>query len=119
MRKRRIRHLPVVDRAGRIAGLVTHRDLLAAASSSLTHRTEAQRLHLLAGGRAGEVMETHLSVTTADEPAAAAGDRMMQHKIGCLPVIDAEARVVGIVTEEDFVRWATARMSTPVAPASA
>ena len=38
---------------------------------------------------------------------------MLAAKIGCLPVVDATGRVVGIVTEEDFLRWATAHMAPP------
>ena len=44
------------------SGLVTHRDLLAASSSSLTVPAEADRVRLLACARAGDVMETHVSV---------------------------------------------------------
>ena len=55
-------------------------------------------------------METHVSVAAADEPAGLVGDRMVRHKIGCLPVVGADGRLAGIVTGDDFVRWATARM---------
>jgi CBS domain-containing protein len=36
---------------------------------------------------------------------------MIRHKIGCLPVVGGDGRLAGIVTEEDFVRWATAHMA--------
>jgi len=113
MRLKRIRHLPVVGPDRRLAGLVTHRDLLAASSSSLTVPSEDERLRFLARARASDVMETHLSVAGADDPAALAGERMIRHKIGCLPVVTADGRLAGIVTEEDFLRWATARMAPP------
>jgi CBS domain-containing protein len=35
---------------------------------------------------------------------------MVRHKIGCLLVVDEGGRLVGIVTEEDFLRWATEQM---------
>jgi CBS domain-containing protein len=118
MGMKRIRHLPVVDRTGRLTGLVTQRDLLAAAPSSITYRNRDERTRMLAWTRAADVMETHLCITLPDEPAAAAGERMIRHKIGCLPVLDAEARLAGILTEEDFLRWATAQMA-PVAKRAA
>jgi CBS domain-containing protein len=31
---------------------------------------------------------------------------MLERKFGCLPVCDEEGRLVGIVTEADFVRFA-------------
>jgi WS/DGAT/MGAT family acyltransferase len=110
MRARRIRHLPVVDGLGRLAGLVTHRDLMGASPSSLAGSGEDARLRLLAGGRAADVMETHVSVAAPEDRAAQAGERMIRHKIGCLPVVGSDGRLAGIVTEEDFLRWATTHM---------
>lgn len=115
MQAQRIRHLPVVDAGGRLVGIVTHRDLLAASQSSLTFRTEADRVRLLGWATAADVMETHLSVARPDEPALAAGGRMGRHKIGCLPVLSPDGRLVGIVTQEDFLRWATDRMASSAA----
>ncbi len=115
MQMHRIRHLPVVDEAGLLLGLVTHRDLLAASQSTLTFRAEAERVRLLAWARAADVMETHLSVTRPDEPAVAAGGRMGRQKIGCLPVVGPDGRLAGIVTQEDFLRWATDHMASHAA----
>ncbi len=118
MRTHRIRHLPVTMDQGRLVGLVTHRDLLAASSSSLT-ASEDKRVRLLGLARAVDVMETHVAVADASTPAADAGERMMRHKIGCLPVVGADGRLAGIVTEEDFLRWATTHMTEPQLRASA
>jgi WS/DGAT/MGAT family acyltransferase len=111
MRARRIRHLPVVDAKNRLIGLITHRDLLAASQSSLSFKTEADRVRVLGWARVADVMETHLSLASPDEPAAEAGRRMVHHKIGCLLVTDDGGHLIGIVTEEDFLRWATERMA--------
>ena len=115
MRQRRIRHLPVVTRDGRLIGIVTHRDLLAASQSSLSFRAQDERVRLLAWARAADVMETHLSTAAPGAPAAEAGSRMVQHKIGCLPVVDERGRLVGIITEQDFLRWATQHMGASAA----
>ena len=112
MRVHRIRHLPVVDGRGRLVGLVTHRDLLAASHSSLAFPIEAERVRVLRVARVHDLMETHLSTVTPGEPAAEAGRRMVRHKIGCLPVVDEGGRLAGIVTEEDFLRWATTQMES-------
>jgi WS/DGAT/MGAT family acyltransferase len=115
MRAHRIRHLPVIGPRGDVVGLVTHRDLLGASQSTLAFRSEAERVRLLSWARVGEVMETHLGIATPDEPAAAAGTRMARHKIGCLPVVGPAGRLAGIVTQEDFLRWATSHMATSAA----
>jgi acetoin utilization protein AcuB len=111
MSQARLRHLPVVDEHGRLVGLVTHRDLLGAAPSSATVPDKATRVRLLASLAARDVMETHLVVARPDEPAALAGDRMVAGKIGALPVLESSGRVVGIITTEDLVRWATHHMT--------
>ncbi|HEY2385390.1 MAG TPA: wax ester/triacylglycerol synthase family O-acyltransferase [Candidatus Binatia bacterium] len=115
MRERRIRHLPVVERDGKVVGLVTHRDLLAASQSSLTVVREDERVRFLGAATASEIMETHLSIARPDEPAADAGTRMVRQKIGCIPVVAEDGRLAGIVTEEDFLRWATDQMAASAA----
>jgi WS/DGAT/MGAT family acyltransferase len=110
MRQHKIRHLPVVAADGRLIGVVTHRDLLAASPSTLDRPGVLERIVLSASASVGDVMETHVSVAAADEPAALAGDRMLRHKIGCLPVVNADGGLAGIVTGDDFVRWATVHM---------
>jgi CBS domain-containing protein len=62
MRTHRIRHLPVIHHDGQLIGLVTHRDVLAASSSSLMVPAEEERVRLLDLARASDVMETHVSV---------------------------------------------------------
>jgi WS/DGAT/MGAT family acyltransferase len=116
MHTRRIRHLPVVDRDGVLRGLVTHRDLLAASPSSLSLQAESDRVRLLGWAEAADVMETHVSTAAPGESAADVGLRMVRQKIGCLPVVDAGGAIVGIVTEEDFLRWSAENMAAADEP---
>jgi CBS domain-containing protein len=113
MQRRRIRHLPVVDPAGRLCGLLTHRDVLAALPSSLGTDTAASALVAFGWAEARDLMATRLETVRADEPACAAGRRMAGRKIGCLPVVGAQGELIGILTETDFVRWATEHMESP------
>jgi WS/DGAT/MGAT family acyltransferase len=107
MREARIRHVPIVDQELRLVGLVTHRDLLGHAPSDLAEPNEEERIAALARIAVGDIMETHLSTSTPDEPLATAGRRMLEARIGCLPVVAGDGRLVGILTESDFVRWST------------
>ena len=93
-----------------VVGMLTHRDLLAVSPSSLDPTVTRARIALSASVHVADVMETHVSVVGTDELAATAGERMLRHKIGCLPVVDADGRLVGIVTADDFVRWAAEHM---------
>jgi CBS domain-containing membrane protein len=100
-----IRHLPVVDGANRLVGLVTQRSVVAA---WLSH---GHPDHERPGAVASEVpveMVMERDVLTVDEntTAAHAAELLEDHKFGCLPVVDAEGRLLGILTEADFVRLA-------------
>lgn len=99
MRRHRIRHLPVVGDDGRLVGLLTQTDLLAATDSFL--HDDKTRLHA-ADIPVSDVMVTR--VVTVD-PAASlrrAALFLEQHRIGCLPVV-SDGHLLGIVTDTDFV----------------
>ena len=98
----RIRHLVVVDDA-RVVGIVTDRDIRLNLPSPATSLSVWEINFLLAKLTVGGVMSTSVLVVDPERPIADAARIMMEHKIGALPVVD-EGRLVGIVTESDFVR---------------
>ena len=105
MRLGRIRHLPIVDDDGRLAGIVTQRDLFhSGLLRALGYGAHAQRkvLDTLA---VKEAMHSDVVTTTPDTPLAAAARTMFEKKIGCLVVVE-DQKIVGILTESDFVRVA-------------
>src|SRR5208282_417792 len=51
-----------------------------------------------------DVMTRNVIAIRADEPVLKAAQLMLQNRISGLPVVDAEGKVVGIVTEGDFLR---------------
>jgi CBS domain-containing membrane protein len=103
MQRGRIRHLPVVV-GSKLVGLITHRDLLRAQIAALGMDT-GNELTTLVALPAGERMRKNVMTTTPDAQPADAARIMLQHKVGCLPVIEGDA-LVGIVSESDFVKWA-------------
>jgi CBS domain-containing protein len=98
----RIRHLIVVEDA-RVVGIVTDRDIRLNLPSPATSLSVWELNYLLAKLTVGGVMSTGVLVVDPERPAADAARIMMEHKIGALPVVD-QGRLVGIVTESDFVR---------------
>jgi CBS domain-containing protein len=82
-----VNHIVVIDDAGKLRGIVTSWDIT---------KAMAENKKALAD------IETH-TVHTAkpDEPLEVASKRMAQHNISALPVIDAEKKVLGIITSED------------------
>lgn len=89
-----IRHLPVV-RDGKLSGLVTQRDLL---------RSAALRDHKTAV--ASDIMVREVVTVRTGTSLVQAARVMLANKFGCLPVTEEDGRLVGIITESDFVRFA-------------
>lgn len=102
MLRERIRHLVVLDDA-RVVGIVTDRDVRLNLPSPATSLSVWEINYLLAGITVGGVMTTSVIVVDPDRPIAEAARIMVDHKIGALPVVEA-GRLVGIITESDFVR---------------
>ncbi len=90
----RIRHVPVVD-GGRVVGVVSDRDLLAAtggADAGARGRTLA------------DVMHSPVATAAPEDTLVTASVEMSVRKLGCLPVVDADGRLVGMLTETDLLR---------------
>jgi CBS domain-containing protein len=104
MRKGRVRHLPVLDGQEQLIGLITHRKL---AGAWLSHGDpEHERRRQVARDIPVEMlMEKDVITTWPEAPAAEAITLMETQRIGCLPVVD-EGKVVGIITESDFMKFA-------------
>jgi CBS domain-containing protein len=102
MRLGRIRHLPVVD-DGQLVGIVSQRDLFRGAlARALGYGAHAQQ-KLLGQLLVKEVMTNDPVTIAPDAPLAEAARLMLERKIGCVVVVEG-GRVVGILTESDFVK---------------
>jgi CBS domain-containing membrane protein len=99
----RIRHLPVVDTEGHIAGVVTHRDLLSASTASVLRAGRMAQRNWLGKIKVENVMAVKVKTVTADTDVSTAIDLMLAEKIGCLPVV-AGSELVGLLTETDCLR---------------
>ncbi len=110
MHFKHLRHLPVIDDGGKLVGLVSHRDLLKAQISSLSGLTENQRRARQADVRVSQVMTRDVWTVGPDTDASTVGRTLLDHKFGCLPVVDANERLIGIITERDFIKYAMVQL---------
>ncbi len=106
MRLGRIRHLPVLDDDGGLAGIVSQRDLFhSGLIRALGYGAHAQQ-RALSMVAIKEAMTTDVVTTTPDTPLRDAARTMFERKIGCLVVVDG-GRIAGILAESDFVKLAS------------
>jgi len=92
--RRRQRLYPVVERDGRLVGVVARKDLAAASGEILDRAADVAGL-----------MRRPV-VAFADETLRSAAERMATTRLGVLPVVDREEqdRLVGLVTQFDLLR---------------
>ncbi|QFU75050.1 CBS domain-containing protein [Halioglobus maricola] len=101
MAQHHIRHIPIITGNQCLVGVVSQRDVLAAADSSvLPDQTAhaAQEPHVALSS----IMTT--PVQTVDQQASLRGTALFlqQNKLGCVPVVQ-DGTLVGIITDSDFV----------------
>ncbi len=104
LREHQFRRLPVVDKNGRLAGIVAERDLLHATPSPAESLSSWERNHLLAQLTVQQVMTRAIIITTPDTLVEHAASLMIANRIGGLPVVDEDNQVVGVITETDIFK---------------
>jgi acetoin utilization protein AcuB len=103
MRKKNIRRTPVLNKAGKMVGIVSDKDLLNAGPSDATSLSVWEINYLLSRLKVKEVMTTNVLSVTADTPIEEAAYVMAQNKIGGLPVLE-NGQLVGLITETDLFK---------------
>lgn len=98
----RVRHMPVLD-GDRLVGIVSRRDVLEASLSRALDFDAASRRSFLRSVEVGEVMAKELVTVDPDTTLADAAQLLVRRKIGCLPVVDPDGRLLGLVTETDLL----------------
>jgi CBS domain-containing protein/gamma-glutamylcysteine synthetase len=99
MNWKHIRHVPVQDSDRRLVGLVTHRALLRLMSDSPEDGQQPVAV--------SSIMTRNLITAHPDTPTLEALRQMRERRISCMPVVDHDGHLVGIVTERDFMGIAT------------
>lgn len=101
MRENKIRHLPIVDGEGTLAGLITQRSLLRALPSDVSSFSRFEISYVLAKIKARDVMVKEVLTISEDTAIEEAARVMADERIGCLPVM-WDNELVGIITDNDL-----------------
>jgi len=112
MRVGRLRHMPVVQEA-RLVGMISDRDLLSTTLAKAMDFDGPSLRLFLRSIEVRSVMSRDL-VCAAPETSLEEAARLLRDKgIGCLPVVDPERRLLGLVTETDLLAAAYLDGSSP------
>jgi len=125
MAERRLKRLPVVDRGGVLAGLVSRADVLRVIAA-LPEPQEAVDRRLPAHARTvGDVMTTDIPSVPPEADAETVLGRLLESPLRRVVVVEADGRVLGIISDRDLLlrtspdtrRWLvralTGRRATP------
>lgn len=103
MGTKRIRSLPVVE-DGQLLGLVTRTDMVKVEPSRfVSPKNQEQSLTILLQP-IEKIMTKPLITTTPQENLLTVAKTLLENKIHCLPVLDPEGQLCGIITDSDLFR---------------
>lgn len=100
-----VRHLPVVNAQREVVGMLSDRDLGAARGEALEARITG-RPSLTLAAPVSRYMSGDPVTVEEDEDLSAVVDAMIDHRIGAVPIVDADGALVGIVSYVDVLRSA-------------
>lgn|GEM_PF-832110 len=92
----RYRHFPIVDGQERLVGIISDRDLLAAAAKNQLKTIKMQAIETL--------MIRHVLTASANSSILNVCRVMFHQHIGALPITDENAKVTGIVSRSDILK---------------
>ena len=103
MKDNNIRRLPVVSQ-GKLAGIITDRDLKEASPSSKTEMDMHEMYYLLSEMKVKDVMSGNPVRLKQDDTLEKAALVMLNETISGLVIVDEEGNLVGLLSESDVLR---------------
>ncbi|MBP3852942.1 MAG: CBS domain-containing protein [Erysipelotrichaceae bacterium] len=100
MRENNIHRVPVVE-DGKLAGLITEGMISNSGSTQATSLSIYELNYLLSKTKVSTIMVKDVHYVHEDDLMEFATDEMLKYDIGCLPVVDRENKVTGILTQND------------------
>jgi acetoin utilization protein AcuB len=104
IKEKKIRCLPVVNKRGKLVGIVTDNDLRDASPSKATTLDMYELNYLLSTINLSSIMTKNLVFVKPDETIEFAAILMLENKISALPVINHNGSLVGIITQTDIFK---------------
>lgn len=103
VREEKVRRLPVLDRKGKLVGIVAEKDLLYASPSPATSLSAYELNYLISKITVKDLMSKEVVTTCEDYPLEEAARIMVDSQVGALPVMRGDV-LVGVITESDLFK---------------
>lgn len=100
MKEKGFKHIPVVKN-GILKGIISDRDIKEYSPSKATSLDIYELHYLLANTKIKDIVRAKVHTTTPDTPIEEAAMIMLDHNIGCLPVLE-NGKLAGIISDKDI-----------------
>ncbi len=103
MKKEHVHRLPVLDKSGKLIGVISEKDILKAAPSPASTLSAYETNYLLAKLTVKKIMSRNPVTISKDTTVEDAATLMIDQDLSCLPVLE-EGKLVGIVSKSDLFK---------------
>lgn len=103
MKKNNLHRIPVTDANGTLVGLITE-GMISGAGGNATSLSIYELNYLLSKTKVKTVMQKRVATIHPENLMEKATEKMLKEDIGCLPVVDDQNKVVGILTQNDVFK---------------
>jgi CBS domain-containing protein len=104
MKEERIRNLPVIDKNKKLVGLITLREII----ETIFHNPDQILV------RSAMLQQEQMTCVKPDTSLKDAIEIMMANRFGCLPVIDNNGKLLGVISEANLLKVLHKYSSLPV-----
>jgi acetoin utilization protein AcuB len=104
MRRYEIRRLPVI-KDGKLAGVISDRDVRQMAGRPTVKLPKSDQDDAYLQLPVEEVMTLNAITVRESQPAQDAITLMLKHTISGLPVLNRDGALVGVISQQDILKW--------------
>lgn len=104
MKDNKVHRLPVLDDTGSVVGIVSDRDIKSASPSKATTLDMHELYYLLSELKVKDIMTKSPVCARENDSVEGVALVMMERRFGGMPVVDANGKLLGIITESDIFR---------------